>query len=74
MYSHEIKSMLEKQGNIISREEYDSAFNPNISTQIKYIKYDDKEDSFLVLTNDNYLFSFKVVDIEKSNVKVKKCK
>lgn len=72
MYSDEIKRMLEENNNVISREEYAKAFDPNISTQLSYIAYDDKNQTFLAKTKDNFTFFFTISQEKKSVVKVKK--
>lgn len=72
MYSDEIKRMLEEKNNVISREEYATAFNPKISTQLSRIVYDDKNKTFFVETKDNYTFFFTISQEEKPIAKVKK--
>lgn len=72
MYSDEIKRMLEENNNVISRDEYAKAFDPNISTQLSYIVYDDKNQTFLAKTKDGYTFFFTISQEQKPVVKVKK--
>lgn len=58
MYSWEIQKLLELRNYILSVKEYfDLCDN---SPQIVRVTYNPYEDSFLIKTNDNYEFKFKV--------------
>lgn len=76
MYSTEIEELLQKKNNLITREDYTRAFDPKISTQIKWIYYNKNEDAFSVATKDGYYFHFQIAKEkaieQKPVVKVKK--
>ena len=76
MYSDEIEKLLQKKGNLITREDYTTAFNPNISTQISWIYYNNNKYVFSVATKDGYYFHFQIAKEQaieqKPVVKVKK--
>lgn len=58
MYSHEIQQLLELRNYLLSVKEY---FNIcETSTQITRVSYDSYNNEFMIQTNDNYKFKFKV--------------
>lgn len=58
MYSWEIKKLLELKNYLLSVKEYFEICDN--SPQIKRVYYDIFEDSFFIITDDNYEFKFKV--------------
>lgn len=58
MYSYEIEQIIKKKNYLISVREYLRILNT--SPQINVVKYDCFNDNFLIETNDNYKFVFKI--------------
>lgn len=58
MYSHEIQKWLELRNYLLTVKEY---FNIcKTSPQIREVSYNSFEDTFNIITDDNYNFKFKV--------------
>lgn len=58
MYSHEIERLLKIRQFIISYNEYCEILMT--SPQINHVKYNDKDDTFNIKTDDRYDFKFKI--------------
>ena len=60
MYSWEIDSVLRKNNYSISSSTYAEISNVRTNTQITHVKYDPYKNSFLMETNDEYVWNFNV--------------
>lgn len=64
MYSHEIERLLKIKQYIISYNEYADILVT--SPQINYVKYEQKDDTFNIKTEDRYDFKFKVKSMKNN--------
>lgn len=64
MYSYEIKQFLHERNGILSREEFLEITDTERNPQIKSMKYNTADDTYELVTNDGYFFSFMVLRSE----------